>query len=334
MPLDPQVQAILDAVSRFHQGPRAMPTMQTLGALAARQLYERQALALDIASVPLEIVEDHRVALKHCWELGGNLRAQAAVPVPRKIVIRQYCAVAPNWATPLPAVLFFHGGGFTIGSVNTHDRICRMLAKEVGCQVFSVDYRLAPETTFPGAVDDAFASLEWLRENAHQLGVDIDAIAVAGDSAGGTLAAACAIFARDSGWPLRLQALIYPGLSHDQKTDSHERLKSGYLLDADLIQWFFNQYLRDPRDRQDWRFSPLLHPALSGQAPVWIAHAEFDPLRDEGLAYAQRLREAGVSVAEKTYAGMVHAFFQHAGAVSLARHAHRDCVEALRIALF
>ncbi len=334
MPLDPQVQAILDAVSRFHQGPRAMPTMQTLGAQAARQLYERQAQALDIAAVALELVEDHQVALKHSWELGGNLRAQAAVPVSRSIVLRQYCARTPNWAQPLPAVLFFHGGGFTIGSVNTHDRICRMLAHDVGCQVFSVDYRLAPETTFPGAVDDAFASLEWLRDNAHQLGVDINAIAVAGDSAGGTLAAACAIFARDSGWPLRLQALIYPGLSHDQKTHSHERLKTGYLLDADLIQWFFNHYLRDPGDRSDWRFSPLLHPALSGLAPAWIAHAEFDPLRDEGLAYAERLRAAGVTVVEKTYEGMVHAFFQHAGAVRKARQAHGDCAEALRAALF
>jgi acetyl esterase len=334
MPLDPQVQAILDAVARFHQGPRAMPSMQTLGAQAARQLYERQALVLDIASVPLELVEDHQVVLNYTWALGSDLKAHAAVPVAREIIIRQYSAYRPSWARAMPAVLFFHGGGFTIGSINTHDRICRMLAKEVGCQVFSVNYRLAPENTFPGAVNDAFASLGWLRENAHQLGVDVEAIALAGDSAGGTLAAATAIFARDQGWPLRLQALIYPGLSHDQMTASHERLKAGYLLDADLIQWFFNQYLRDPRDRLDWRFSPLLHPALAGVAPVWLAHAEFDPLRDEGVAYANRLRLAGVSVSEKTYLGMVHAFFQHAGAVKNAGQAHRDCVRALKVALF
>jgi acetyl esterase len=334
MPLDPQVQAILDAVARFHQGPRAMPSMQALGAQAARQLYERQALTLEIASIALAHVEDHTVTLHHTWELGGDLKAHAAVPVAREILIRQYSAKTPSWVEAMPAVLFFHGGGFTIGSVNTHDRICRMLAKEVGCQVFSVNYRLAPETTFPGAADDAFASLEWLRNNAHQLGVNSDALALAGDSAGGTLAAACAIFARDQAWPIRLQALIYPGLSHDQNTDSHKRLSSGFLLDAELIQWFFKHYLRDPRDRLDWRFSPLQHPRLAGLAPAWIAHAEFDPLRDEGLAYASRLRADGVQVSDKTYLGMVHAFFQHAGAVKMAREAHRDCLIALKASLF
>ena len=333
MPLDAQVKAILEAVARLHQGPRAQPSMQSLGAQAARALYEKQVMALDIGAMSLETVHDHEVELKACWTLNRKLRAVPTQPDSRRIRIRQYSRHAPSWASPTPALLFFHGGGFTIGSVNSHDRICRMLAHESGCQVFSVDYRLAPETRFPGAVDDAFASLAWLRESAHELGVDDQALAVGGDSAGGTLAAAAALFARDEGWPLRLQMLIYPGLSHDQNTLSHQTLNKGYLLDADLIQWFFNHYLRTPADRHDWRFSPLLHSDLSGLAPVWMAHAEYDPLRDEGLAYAERLRKAGVSVEDKTYAGMVHAFFQHAGAVRAARQAHRDSVAALMAAM-
>jgi acetyl esterase len=326
LPLDPQVSGILQAVARLHQGPSASPSMQSLGAVAARARYERQALVLEIAKIPLALVDDHEVILTKMF---GQTESE-----PRTVLIRQYSAEAPSWASPVPAILFFHGGGFTIGSVNTHDRICRMLADQVECQVFSVDYRLAPEVRFPGAVDDAFASLDWLRNHAHELGVDVDRLALVGDSAGGTLAAATAIFARDQAWPIRLQALIYPGLSHDQQTESHRRLQRGYLLDADLIQWFFGQYLRHPSDRLDWRFSPLQRDDLQGLAPVWMAHAEFDPLRDEGLTYAQRLRASGVAVSDITYPGMVHAFFQHGGAVTTARQAHVDCVKALQTALF
>lgn len=330
MPLDPHVKAIIEAVARLHSGPRAHPGMQALGAQAARALYERQVRTLDIAEIALDSVIDHRVSLKAQWALDAVGRAQRRDDQERHLLIRQYCPEAPSWVQAAPALLFMHGGGFTIGSVNSHDRLCRMLAREGQCQVFSLDYRLAPETRFPGAVDDAFAALAWLRETAHELGADGDRLAVGGDSAGGTLAAACALFARDQGWPLRLQVLIYPGLSHDQDTASHHRLRQGYLLDADLIQWFFAHYLRSAEDRLDWRFSPLQHPDLARLAPVWMAHAEYDPLCDEGLMYAARLRQAGVPVSDKVYAGMVHAFFQHAGAVRAARQAHQDCALALR----
>ncbi|MFP5407347.1 MAG: alpha/beta hydrolase, partial [Gammaproteobacteria bacterium] len=191
-------------------------------------------------------------------------------------------------------------------------------------------YRLAPEHKFPAAADDAFDALAWIRAEAGSLGVDLGRLAVGGDSAGGTLAAACAIHARDRDWPLALQLLIYPGLSPDQQTASHRRLAEGYLLDERTIQWFFEQYLRTPEDRIDWRFAPLLAPDLRGVASAWIAAAEYDPLHDEALDYAQRLREAGVPVELVDYPGLIHSFFQHGGFVPAARRAHADAGAALR----
>ncbi|RPH61087.1 MAG: alpha/beta hydrolase, partial [Burkholderiales bacterium] len=167
-------------------------------------------------------------------------------------------------------------------------------------------------------------------DEAVALGVDPARIAVGGDSGGGTLAAASAIHARDRGWPLALQLLIYPGLSSHQDTESYRRFASGYLLDAETVQWFFAQTLRDERDRRDWRFAPLVAEDLRGLAPAWIAGAEYDPLIDENRAYAERLREAGVEVRFTQYDGMIHSFFQHAGFVEAARRAHEDACAALR----
>ena len=308
MALDPQVEKIL----LWAQRARA-PEYYDIGAQAARKHYERAVATLDIAPAPLHEVFDFDL------------------PLPRRSLrVRQYAPWPHHWSEPRPTLLYFHGGGFTIGSLDTHDRVCRALALAGDCLVFSVEYRLAPEHKFPAAADDAFDALDWLRRESGSLGVDPDRLAVGGDSAGGTLAAACAIHARDRGWPLALQLLIYPGLSHDQRTPSHRRLAEGYLLDARTIQWFFEQYLRTPEDRLDWRFAPLLAPELSGVAPAWIAAAEYDPLHDEAHAYAQRLREAEVPVELVDYAGMIHSFFQHAGFVPAARLAHADAGAALR----
>jgi acetyl esterase len=190
--------------------------------------------------------------------------------------------------------------------------------------VLSVGYRLAPEHRFPAAADDAFSALDWLRREAPSLGIDPARIGVGGDSAGGTLAVACAIRARDHGWPIRLQLLIYPGLSPDQATDSHRELTEGYLLDASLIEWFFSLYLRGPQDRLDWRFAPLVHPDLRNLAPAWIALAQYDPLVDEGRQFCERLRQAGVDAQCRLYEGMIHSFFMFGGLVALARTAHEE----------
>ena len=286
-----------------------------MGAVAARAAYARAVLTLDVAPVAMHELHDHRLRLPG-----------------REITVRQYVPLAHGWAEPQPALLFFHGGGFTIGSIETHDRLCRVLAQAGGCHVYSVDYRLAPEHRFPAAVDDAFATLDWLRAQAPVLGVDVARLAVGGDSAGGTLATATALHARDRGIPLVLQLLIYPGLAAHQDTESHRRMASGFLIDADVIQWFFRHYLREEADRHDWRFAPLLAPTLTQAAPVWLALAEFDPLLDEGLAYARRLRDAAVPVSCTVFEGMVHAFFQHGGFVPAARRAHAAAGAALRAA--
>jgi acetyl esterase len=286
-----------------------------MGAVAARAAYARAVLTLDVAPVAMHELHDHRLRLPG-----------------REITVRQYVPLAHGWAEPQPGLLFFHGGGFTIGSIETHDRLCRVLARAGGCHVYSVDYRLAPEHRFPAAVDDAFAALDWLRAQAPVLGVDVARLAVGGDSAGGTLATATALHARDRGIPLVLQLLIYPGLAARQDTESHRRMAHGFLIDADVIQWFFQHYLRQDADRTDWRFAPLLAPNLTQAAPVWLALAEFDPLLDEGLAYARRLRDAAVPVSCTVFEGMVHAFFQHGGFVPAARRAHAAAGAALRAA--
>ena len=310
MALDPQVEKILYWAQRA-----AAPSFAELGAIAARALYERTVLTLEIAPRPMHEIQDHQAPLAG-----------------RRLKIRQYLPRPHDWTRPMPALLYFHGGGFTIGSVDTHDRICRMLAADADCLVFSVDYRLAPEHPFPAAVDDAFASLDWLLAQAGALGVDTARIAVGGDSAGGTLAAVTAIHARDRGLALALQLLIYPGTAGGQPTQSRQRLASGYLLDADVIRWFSENYTPRGIDPADWRLAPLNAPSLARVAPAWIALAEYDPLVDEGLDYAERLRTAGVPVDCTVYAGMIHAFFQHAGFVARARQAHADASAALRSA--
>jgi acetyl esterase len=306
--LDPQVEKLL---AWAHKA--GGPSYPEIGAAAARAHYERIAGTLDIAPAPMHSVDDLQVALP-----GRTLR------------VRHYVPREHGWADPMPALLYFHGGGFTIGSVDTHDRICRMLARDADCVVLSVDYRLAPEHPFPAAVDDAFDALAWLRRESGALGVDPARIALGGDSAGGTLATASAIHARDAGWPIALQLLIYPGVAGRQQSASHHEFARGFLLDFDLVAWFFGNTVRSDADRDDWRFAPLGHADLRGVAPVWMAIGSHDPLRDDDHAYARRLREAGVAVDAVEYAGMIHAFFQHGGFVPTARRAHADAAAALR----
>ncbi|MDE1184346.1 alpha/beta hydrolase [Paraburkholderia sp.] len=334
MPLHPRIEQVLDMIARAKR-----PSYHQLTAHQAREAYSKSAPILEIPSAPMFAVDDLAVPVRD----GSTIRA------------RLYQPVEPSWAEPAPALVYFHGGGFTVGSVDTHDALCRMFARDGQCIVLSVDYRLAPEFRFPTAVNDAFDALAWLHAQSGVYGIDPARIAVGGDSAGGTLATVCAVLARDAGLPLVLQMLIYPGVSAHQDSASHTRLADGYLLSGDTIQWFFNHYIRDADDREDWRFAPLdgTHgerhaapssvsasatdgsdrvPDFAGVAPAWIATAEYDPLSDEGDAYAHKLEAAGNRVTLARYAGMIHEFFKMGGFVLDVMRAHRDAARALRVA--
>ena len=228
----------------------------------------------------------------------------------------------------LPVLLYFHGGGFTVGSPETHASLCKHLAHLAHCAVLSLDYRLAPEHTFPTAHNDAFDALKWLAANAASLGLDATRIAIGGDSAGGTLTAATAIAARDAGMDLRLQLMFYPGCSPVHMASAHT-FEKGFLLDKDSIEYFYSHYMPNGADRHDPRFSPLLAD-VSGVAPAWLGLAECDPLVDEGVAYADLLRLSGVAVDLEIYKGVVHSFIQMGRVIPQALTAHMDAARALR----
>jgi len=196
--------------------------------------------------------------------------------------------------------------------------------------VVSVDYRLAPEHKFPTAANDAWDALQWLVREAAALGLDDKRIAVGGDSAGGTLAIVCAIEARDAGLPLALQLLFYPGCAAHQDTSSHKTFAEGFVIGEEQISYFFNHYVNSPADRDDWRFAPLLAPDVEGVAPAWIGLAECDPLVDEGVLYADKLRAAGVEVDLEIYRGVVHEFIKMGRAIPEALQAHADAARALK----
>lgn len=312
-PLDPQVAQLLDLIARAKR-----PPIHALAVADARLAYEKSAPILDISPPAVHTVENLTVTARDGY----------AIPV------RLYAPREPSWTDPQPLLVYFHGGGFTVGSINTHDALCRRLALDGECLVLSVDYRLGPEWKFPTAANDAFDAMQWAFDEAARLGADASRIAVGGDSAGGTLAAACAIEARDRGYQLALQMLIYAGFCARQDTPSHRALADGYLLTADMIQWFFSQYLGKPEDRDDWRFAPLdgggAGADVHGCCPAWIAVAGYDPLHDEGVAYARKLEAAGVATALADYPTMIHDFFKMGRFVGAVAGAHADAASALR----
>jgi acetyl esterase len=227
-------------------------------------------------------------------------------------------------------IVYFHGGGWTIGSVEQFDAITRQVANATHAIVVSVDYRLAPEHPFPAPLDDCWQALNWAAENAATFGGDGTRVAVMGDSAGGNLAAVCALMARDAGAPdLAMQVLVYPVVDAVETASYHENGR-GYLLTADDMRWFFSCYTNDGAvDRNDWRIAPMRAPDLRGVAPAVVVTAEFDPLRDEGEEYARRLEAAGVPVTSLPYEGMIHAFF----GLSAAFDASRDALARIGDAL-
>jgi len=236
---------------------------------------------------------------------------------------------APKSDEPLPVLLYLHGGGFTVGSLTTHDVLCRQLSRLGHCAVVSLDYRLAPEHRFPTAVHDAWDALTWLHSHGAGWGLDSTRLAVGGDSAGGTLSAVCALMARDAGLKLCLQLLFYPGCGARQDTPSHSAFSDGFMLDKETIDWFFSHYI-DEADRQDWRFAPSLAAEHSGLAPAWVGLAECDPLLDEGVRYADTLRMAGVAVDLEIYRGVIHGFITMGRAIPDALQAHADAGRALK----
>jgi acetyl esterase len=283
MSLDPQARFVLDQIAA--QG--GMDLTQ-LSPADARAMYEK--MTLPVPPEPVAHVEDRRID-----------GPAGAIPV------RVYRGTGA--ARPAPAIVFFHGGGWVIGSLESHDNLCRALANRAQAVVVAVDYRLAPEHRFPAAAEDCFATTRWVAEHGAEIGADATRIAVAGDSAGGNLAAVVALMTRDRGGPrLRHQALIYPVTDPDFERASYRENAEGYLLTRDAMRWFWDHYVPDAARRHDPYVAPLRAEKLVGLAPATVITAEFDPLRDEGEAYAERLREAGVPTTLTRYDGQIHGF--------------------------
>ena len=270
-------------------------------------------------------------------ELGGPEEPVAQVetrvlPGPVSIPVRVY---RPSAAQDLPALVYLHGGGFVICSLDTHDRTCRMLANASGCVVVSVDYRLAPEHKFPAAAEDAYSATRYVAGHASEFGIDSTRIAVGGDSAGGTLATVVAMMARDRGGPaLKFQLLIYPATDFTEHATQSERDYShGYFLDEELMDWFADHYFATEADRHSPYGSPSKASDVRGLPPAMIITGECDPLCDQGEAYAEKLRSAGVPVVLKRYEGMIHPFVALAGIVDDGRRAISESAVAVRQAL-
>jgi acetyl esterase len=305
MPLDPQARATLDAVAALGLPPfeQGTPDAARAGLAARRKVTTAPA-------APVDSIEDRHV--------GG---------VPARVY-------RPSAQRPLPTLVYFHGGGWVLGDVDVYDGTVRDLANASGCMVVSVDYRLAPEHKFPAAADDAFAATAWVAENAGEIGADPGRLAVGGDSAGGNLAAAVTLMARDRGGPkIAFQLLIYPVTDQSFETPSYHENAEGYGLTRKQMMWFSGHYLRGPADADDPLASPLRAESLRGLPPALVITAGYDPLRDEAEQYAVRLKAAGVEVQVERYPGLIHGFFGMTASIDAAGDAIRKAGDALRSAL-
>jgi len=296
-----------DVLERIRRAGR--PPFYELSVPDARAAYVAASEVLEVPRAPLPRVEDLHIP------------AADGTPLPARLY-------APS-VQRLPVLLYLHGGGFVIGNLETHDSLCRQIALRSGAAVVALDYRMGPEHRFPTAVDDAWAAMRWLAGQGGTIGLDGSRLAVAGDSAGGTLAAVSAIHARDIGLPLRAQVLITPGTAAQADTPSHRRFASGFLLEATGIAWFFDHYI-DAAQRSDWRFAPLLADDVDGVAPATVILAECDPLVDEGVAYADKLRAAGVPVELELVRGLTHDFIKMGRVLPEAHAAQAVVADALK----
>jgi len=302
MPLDPQAQQVIEQMAAL-----GFPPAHTVSPEQARLNNKARPRA---AGPEVARVDDRRIP----------------GPGP-EIPVRLY---TPAGAGPFPILAWFHGGGWVIGDLDTADATARHLCVGAGCVVVSVDYRLAPETKFPGAADDCYAATQWAVRQAAALNGDPDRIAVGGDSAGGNLAAAVTLMARDRGGPaLHFQLLVYPVTHRNYTTSSYQRYADGYLLSRDSMRWYWNHYLRDEADANNPYAAPLLAKDLGGLPPALVITAECDPLCDEGAAYAQRLQSAGVRTTYSCYDGMIHGFFGMPAVLDQGRQAVAEASAAL-----
>ncbi|MEQ8349202.1 MAG: alpha/beta hydrolase [Sneathiellaceae bacterium] len=313
--LDPGAKIVVDLV-RKAQAEGAKPVEQ-LTVAEGRDMYENQRAALTPDPPEVAEVKDF------------------AVPGPRgEIQVRLYRPAGSDPAASLPVIVYYHGGGWVIGSLNTHDVVCRGLANESGCAVLSVDYRMAPEHAFPAAGEDSYAVLEWLVAAGDGHGLDATRIGVAGDSAGGNLSAVMTLMAQERNGPrISWQGLIYPATDFRGGYASRDSFGEGYLLTVAAMNYFENLYLQGEGPRTDWRASPILAEDLTGLPPATIVTAGFDPLRDEGRAYADRLRDAGVPVTYKCFDGQIHGFFTMGRVIPEADAGIRLMAEGAKAAL-
>ena len=287
--LDPDAAAVFKA---FQEAGR--PAYETLTPAEAREFYSQARFVANPEPPELKSVQPLSIP-------------SPAGPIPARVYTPMQLRTVGGLA---PCLVFFHGGGWVIGDLDSHDVVCRKLADEGALMVISVDYRLAPEHKFPAAVEDAITATQWIADNAKQLGIDAERLSVGGDSAGGNLAAVVAISARDGNGPaIAGQVLIYPATDFNMAHPSHSEPETSILLTHSVIRWFRDHYLTGTADVHDWRASPALAKTLIGLPPAYVLTAGADPLRDEGDEFARRLKEAGVNVTYRHFPGQFHGFF-------------------------
>lgn len=308
MALDPQVKALLESIEQS-----GAPPFNAYSAIEARQIYDQ-------ASENLRGDPPDPFAIDEI-EIPGRARTIPA------------WVYKPSSRSNLPILVYFHGGGYTIGSLKSHDCVCRGLCVEADCIVVSIDYRLAPEHKYPAAVEDAWDAATWLALNAESIGGDPNNIAIGGDSAGGNLTAVVSLLAKESGKPsFVFQLLIYPGTDMTCSFESHKKFGQGYRLTNELIDWFYDHYFCQGDDLTHWKASPLFAENLEGLPPAFVISAGFDPLQDENKAYAEKLKQAGVPVKYSHYSGMMHGFITMPGVIDKAKTAISECAQELRLA--
>ena len=298
-PLHPQAQAILQRIKDSGE-----PAFETMTAQQARAIADARVIASAGQGPETGPIRENTMQVKG-----------------RTVTLRIYRPKDAAADAALPLLIYYHGGGFVVGNLDTVDTLCRIVTESVGCTTVSIGYSLAPEFRFPAQAEDSYAATDWIIANAAALGADPSRIALAGESSGGTLAAAMPQMARAEGanWPLLMQIMVYPGLDWRMNSASYHRLSTGYFLTRDKMMWFRNHFLNTPDEADDPRASPLLREDLTGLPPAVVITADLDPLVDEGNDYAARLRAAGVPVELYCYQGWPHGFAYWAGTEAFER---------------
>ena len=308
MQLDPDSQAYLDLIKKLGRPPiNALPPLQ------ARETYRRGRMVTQPDLPQVDRVKEFAAGGPHG-------------PVP----VRVYRGAGTADMGVLPVLVYYHGGGWVLGDLDSHDWVCRKIANAAHCAVVSVDYRMAPEHVFPAAYEDCLAAVHWVKANAHMLRVDASRMAVGGDSAGGNLAAAVALAVRDAGIKLKAQILVYPAVDLSMSGDYYGRFTKDLILTDETMRWFIDLYLPKPEHRKDWRASPLLAPTLKGLPPALVLLAGFDPLCAEGEVYAARLQKDGVATTVKPYPGQLHGFVSNGRLLPKANNAIDDIAAVLK----